>query len=172
MARSTEEARQAVVRARTNLAIEMNDLGAAARSAVDVPAKVRKRPVETAGLAAGAAFLAVGGPKRVLRGVQRRLGRTPKYKGSLPRDVEKALRDSGVRQDEVKARIEKDFAAYLEEKGSGRGSANFQASFWKTYDVLVGPVGKLAAAKLTQKLFASEPDRPSARGEGERLPPR
>lgn len=164
MVETTKQAREAIVRARERLAGEADDLALATRSALDVPAKVRRHPAETAALAGGAAFLAVGGPKRVLRTVQRRFfpGTAPKYRGTLPRGVERTLSRAGVRSEEVKARIEKDFAAYLEEKGSGGGSRNAATSFWKTYDTLVGPLGKVAAARLSKKLFAAEPDRPRA----------
>ncbi len=166
MARTTQEARQAIVRARADLIIEADELGSAVRSAVDVPAKVRRHPVETAGLAGGAVFLAVGGPKRVIRAAQRRLfPRTlPKYKGTLPREIERALSRAGVREDEVKARIEKDFQSYMEKKGSGKVSGTREASFWKTYDTLAGPLGKMAARQLASKLFAPEPDEPQGHG--------
>ena len=89
MGTSTKEAHQQVIAARKAFAGELDELNAATRSALDIPAKVRKHPLETAGLAGGAAFLAVGGPKRVLKAVGRRVRPTRKqrFKGVLPDEV-------------------------------------------------------------------------------------
>ena len=66
-------ARAQVLAAReASLDEELVRLEASARAAVDIPAKVRRNPVKTAGVAAGAGFLAVGGPKRVFRRAQLR----------------------------------------------------------------------------------------------------
>src|SRR5262249_59816054 len=73
MATPTEESRRAVIAAREDLGDGLDDLTTAFRSAIDIPTKIRKNPLHTAGLAAGAAFLAVGGPKKAIRGVVHRI---------------------------------------------------------------------------------------------------
>ena len=60
MGEQTRTAREEVLAARAALSSEVDELGSAARSAVDIPAKVRRNPAQTAGLAAGAAFFALG----------------------------------------------------------------------------------------------------------------
>ena len=102
MGDSTKQARQAVVAARAALATEADELVAAGRSAVDIPAKVRNHPIETAGLAGGAVFLAAGGPKRILRAVGKagRGGKEPPPKTLLPKDVQKVIDGLG---DDVQA---------------------------------------------------------------------
>jgi hypothetical protein len=67
----TDSAREAVVAARADFDDQVDRLEAAGRAAVDVPAKVRAHPARSAGVAAGGAFLAVGGPKRILRRAKR-----------------------------------------------------------------------------------------------------
>ena len=72
MAQSAAEARQQVEEARRGVERELDNLGESARAAVDIPAKVRRNPVKTAGLAGGAAFLILGGPKRLAKATERR----------------------------------------------------------------------------------------------------
>ena len=88
----------------------MDELTASARSAVDIPAKVRKYPVQTAALAGGAGFLVLGGPRRLLRGVMGRVRPAKKdpYDGLLPDQIAKAVRGAGGEASpEIKAALEK-----------------------------------------------------------------
>jgi hypothetical protein len=156
MADATAEARQEVVRARERLAAELDELGSSTRAALDIPAKVKRHPVETVGVAGGAAFLLLGGPKRVAKAAERRFfpkraNRPPRL---LPKDVDKALRNLPPEERErVDAHLERDFATYLRKEHT-REPANARQSAWKTYDLLVGIVGAAAARELVKKLFA------------------
>src|SRR5204862_7241948 len=67
----TDAALAQVVAARADLGEQVDRLEAAGRAAVDVPAKVRANPAKAAGIAAGGAFLAAGGPKRLFRRAKR-----------------------------------------------------------------------------------------------------
>ena len=71
MGARTDAARAEVVAAREALAAEYQQMGAATRDAVDVPAKIRRAPAKTAAVAGGAAFVVLGGPRRILRRVNR-----------------------------------------------------------------------------------------------------
>jgi hypothetical protein len=114
----TDAARQEVLRAREELLQEIVQLGAAARAAVDIPARVRRSPVKTAATVGAASFLVVGGPKRVLRGVRRVVfGPAPAYpKSMLPEEIEKVVRSLGADGDKVRGALERDFAAYATSK--------------------------------------------------------
>ena len=48
------------------------DLAHVPRAAADIPAKVRRNPLKTAGAAGGAAFVLLGGPQRLLDAVNER----------------------------------------------------------------------------------------------------
>ena len=65
MGTRTDAAQAAVVAAREELAEQVDRLEAAGRAAVDIPAKVKANPAKAAGVAAGGARLARGGPKRL-----------------------------------------------------------------------------------------------------------
>lgn len=168
MATAAQEAERQVIEARGALGGELDELSAAARSAVDIPAKIRHNPVQTAALAGGAGFLALGGPKRLLKAVARRVRpqRRDRHRGLLPHEVERAVKHAaGPRAPEVQAALEEDFADYLKQKSKQEPPPNAAQSLWKTYDALIGPVAALGARQLASRLFAPEKDRPPASGQ-------
>jgi hypothetical protein len=114
----TDAARQEVLRARDELLEEVVQLGASARAAVDIPARVRRDPVKTAAAVGAASFLVVGGPKRVFRGLKRVVrGPAPAYpKSMLPEEIERVVRSLGEDGDKVRGALERDFAAYATAK--------------------------------------------------------
>ena len=159
MATSAQEARQEVIEARAALSGQLDELTDAARSAVDIPSKIRRRPLQTAAIAGGAGFLLLGGPKRLLKAAMKKVrpGRTAKYHGLLPDEIERAVkRSAGPRSPEVQAALEEDFASYLQKKRKAEPPPNATQSFWKTYDTLVGPIGAVAVQRLVAKLFRPE----------------
>jgi hypothetical protein len=160
MAEATDEARQEVVHARQALSAEVDDLGAATRAALDIPAKVRQNPLRAAGLAGGAVFLAAGGPKRVLKAVERRVApsRQQRIKTVLPKEIEKLVDKLGDDSDKVRGQLERDFVTYLK-KEHPEVAPGGRSSFWRTYDVFIGSLGALAARELGKKLFESPADR-------------
>ena len=162
MATPTKQAHEQVVAARRQLGRELDELRVAGRSAVDIPAKVRRNPVRTVGLMGGAGFLAVGGPKRVLRAVERRVRptREQKLKGILPKDIERIIDRTAENAEQVKVRLEQDFYDWMDKKRPQQAAPSTgRQSFWKTYDAFVGPLGALGAKALAERLLAAEPRR-------------
>ena len=155
MAQTTAEARQELELARRGVESELDDLGSATRAALDIPAKIRRNPVRTAGLAGGAAFLFLGGPKRVAKAAEARFfpRRTEKRDRALPKNVQATLtRLEPEDREKVEAHLERDFAAYLNREHP-KEPANARQSLWKTYDLFLGVVGLAAARELAKKLF-------------------
>jgi ElaB/YqjD/DUF883 family membrane-anchored ribosome-binding protein len=124
-------ARADVLVARAEMEDELDRLEAAARAAVDVKAKIRRNPARAAGVAAGVGFLAVGGPRRVLRGTRQAIfGRPdPLPKSMLPDEIDKVLRSLGDDGEKVRGTIERDFASYLERTEKERRSIRSQLLF-------------------------------------------
>jgi hypothetical protein len=123
VAEGTDAARDRVLTARTELADELERLEASARAAVDIPAKVRRNPGRAAAIGAGAGFVALGGPGRLLRRARRAI-RGPEAdlpSSLLPDEIEKALRKLGSDGDRIRGTLERDFAAYAEESAKRRG---------------------------------------------------
>lgn len=158
MAATAKQANQEVVAARKALGHELDELRLATRSAVDIPAKVKRNPVKTMSLIGGVGFLAVGGPKRVIQAVERRVRPTKKdrLKGILPKDVEKLVDKTSSNADEVRQRLEQDFYDWMSKKRPQQAPAGARQSFWKTYDSFLGPLGALGAKAMAEKLFAAD----------------
>jgi len=91
VAAEQDAARDRVLAARTAFDAELTGLGASARDAVDIPAKVRRSPAKAVAVVGGIAFLLMRGPQRILRGLRSRLPgrRAPLPKRMLPPEIEK-----------------------------------------------------------------------------------
>ena len=169
MGAETAEARKQVVAAREALGREVDELEAAARSAFDIPAKVKTHPVQTVGLGAGIVLLAAGAPRRGIRWVERKLrgGKPEPPPKSLPKEVERAIDDLGPDAAAVRARLDREFARFLaKERKDGQLERTPQQSVLRIIEALAIPLGAQAARRLTERLFAADPDRPAVDAEG------
>ncbi|MBA3778297.1 MAG: hypothetical protein H0X16_03150 [Chloroflexi bacterium] len=165
MGEATRQAHEAVVRARTALRGEVDELGSATRSALDIPAKVRENPVQTVGLATGAVFLAVGGPKRILQAAETRLRRGKKRrdrpKGILPKEIDRTVKSLGDDEAVVREKLEREFAHYIREKAkTGKLEPSGRQSMWRLFDVIAVPLGAQVSRRFAERLLAADPDRP------------
>jgi hypothetical protein len=90
-------------------------MGTTTREAVDIPAKIRRAPAKSAAVAGGAAFVVLGGPRRVVRRIKRAIAGEPSPLPSslLPKEIDKAIRSMGSEGEAVRGAIERSFAAYL-----------------------------------------------------------
>jgi hypothetical protein len=161
MATATEESRRKVIEARAALGPELDGLAASTRAAVDIPAKVRRNPVQTAALAAGAGFLAVGGPRRVLRATVGRVlpRKRGRYDGLLPKDIEHVIKQRAGRDaPEIQDGLEEDFAQFLKRKEGEKPPPTVADSVLRTYDALIGPVASRLSFETARRLFAPLPD--------------
>ena len=158
MGSRTAAARAEVVAARQDLATEAARLEAAGRAAVDIPARIRREPAKMAGLASGAAFLLLGGPGRVVRGVRRAVfGREAELpKSMLPKEVEQTLRKLGPDGDKVRGTLEREFASYLEEKAPERRQRDLGGVLAGLAGNLLGPITTRAGRQLAERLL--DPD--------------
>ena len=122
MGTRTDAAEAAVVAARADLGDEVDRLEAAGRAAVDIPSKVKANPAKAAGVAAGGAFLALGGPKRLFRRARRAVtGKDEDLPSELlPKEVEKTLRKLGSDGKAVRGTLEREFAKYLDDRQKER----------------------------------------------------
>jgi hypothetical protein len=154
----TDAARTEVVARRQLLLDEVVRLEAAGRSAVDIPAKVRRSPGKTAALAAGTAFVALGGPKRTYRAARRAvLG--PKAdlpKSMLPEQIDKALRRMGDDGDRVRGLLEREFADYLDKNKPTREARDLSGTISELGGNILRPVTAEAGKRLAKELFKPE----------------
>ena len=150
MGARTDAARAEVLAARAGLDEELVRLEASGRAAVDIPARLRREPAKVLGTAGGAAFLLLGGPRRILQGARRAvLGpKADMPKSMLPKEVDKELKKLGDDGERVRATLEREFANYLDEKADQRKERDLGA----TLAVLLGSVAKPVVQRFGKQL--------------------
>ena len=158
MGEGTIAARAEVLAARAALDGELERLEASARAAVDIKAKVRRNPVKTAGVAAGAGFLLVGGPAKVLRGARNAIfGKPdPLPKSMLPKEIDKALGELGSDGARVRGTIEREFARYLEEKAPERKQRDLNGVLAAMLASVGMPFAQRFGRQLVEQLLAPD----------------
>jgi hypothetical protein len=165
----TDAALAQVVAARADLDAELDRLEAAGRAAVDIPAKVRKEPVKAAGVAAGAAFLALGGPKRLFRRVKTAIRgeEDPLPSELLPDEVNKVLRKLGSDGKKVQVTLDKEFANYLNDRSKERKKEGILAAVVALGTTALRPVALRTGRQLVERML--NPDGPSFEEQMQRI---
>jgi hypothetical protein len=151
----TDAALAQVVAARADLGDQVDRLEAAGRAAIDVPAKVRANPAKAAGIAAGGAFLAAGGPKRLFRRARRAItGKEEELPSELlPKDVEKALRKIGTDGSKVRGTLERDFAKYLDERAKERKKEGVTAAITGLALTALRPIALRQGRQIAERML-------------------
>jgi uncharacterized protein YjbJ (UPF0337 family) len=122
VAAEQDAARDRVLAARAAFDAELTGLGASAREAVDIPAKVRRSPAKAAALLGGIAFILMRGPQRLWGGFRSKVfgRRRAMPDRMLPKEIEKTLDKLGKDGDKVRGTIERDFADYVKQRQKDR----------------------------------------------------
>jgi hypothetical protein len=151
-----------VLAARTALDDEIVRLEATARAAVDIRAKVKRNPGRTAAVVGGTAFVAVGGPRRVLRGVKHRVFGVPDPlpPSLLPEQVEKAVRALGDDGTKVRGALEREFAAFVDT--NRKGDSKFVRRILLTGGV---PLASQIGREIVKRVFEAPEDDVASRAE-------
>jgi hypothetical protein len=149
VATEADAARDRVLAARASLGEELEALEASARAAIDIPAKVKRSPAKAAAVVGGAAFLALGGPKRVFRAGKRAVTGEPEPlpPSMLPKEIDKALRALGDDGKKVRGALERDFAAYAKQRQKDRSGLRTLIVLSVARPLLSG-AAKFAAGRL------------------------
>lgn len=169
MGTRTDAALAQVVAARADLDAELDRLEAAGRAAVDIPAKVRNEPVKAAGVAAGAAFLALGGPKRLFRRAKRAItGKEDDLPSELlPDEVQKILKKLGSDGKKIQLTLDKEFARYLDERAKERKKEGIIAAAVALGTTALRPVALRTGRQLVERML--NPSGPSFEEQMEKL---
>ena len=160
MAAEQDAARDRVLAARTELEGALSGLGASARDAVDIPAKVRRNPATAAAVAGGVAFVVLRGPQRIWRTFRTKVLRrnAPMPKRMLPKEIERTLDKLGDDGDKVRGTLERDFADYVKQRQKSRSAV-------PTVLLLAAarPIIGAAARRAAEYLTSPPTDGPSTR---------
>ncbi len=169
MGTRTDAALARVVAARADFAGELDRLEAAGRAAVDVPARIRRSPAKAAGVVAGAAFVGLGGPKRLFRRARKAItGKEEELPSELlPTEVEKALGKLGTDGRKVRGTLEREFAKYLEDRAKERKKEGLVAAGVALATSALRPITLRAGKNLAERML--NPDAPSFEAQLERL---
>ena len=169
MGTRTDAALAQVVAARADLDAELDRLEAAGRAAVDIPAKVKREPVKAAGVAAGAAFLALGGPKRLFRRVKTAIRgeEDPLPSELLPDEINKVLKKLGSDGKKVQVTLDKEFAKYLDDRAKERKKEGVLAAVVALGTTALRPVAMRTGRQLVERML--NPDGPSFEEQMERI---
>ena len=163
------QARKELLEARGALEEELDGLTDATRSALDIPAKVRRNPVKAAGVAAGVGFVAVGGPRRLLRRAKRAVmgPEEPLPETMLPDEIEKALKRMGKDGVRVRGLLEREFADYLRTTEKARRDRSIPDAVTASLIVASRPFIIAAARRLAGQAFS--PDAPGFQAQVDRI---
>ena len=158
MGEGTSVARAEVLAAREALDEELVRLEASVRAAVDIPAKIKRNPVKAAGLAGGAAFVVLGGPRRVLRGARHAVfGRpAPLPESMLPEEIDASLRKLGEDGDKVRGLLEHEFASYLVHTEPARRGRNLRGAVTLVTIAFIRPLALRYSKRLAEQIFSTD----------------
>jgi len=151
-----------VVAARAALDDEIVRLEATARAAVDIRAKVKRNPGRTAAAVGGTAFVVLGGPRKVFRGVRHRVFGVPDPlpPSLLPEQVEKAVRALGDDGTKVRGALEREFAAFVDT--NRKGDSKFMRRLLLTGGI---PLASQIGREIVKRVFDAPEDDVASRGE-------
>ena len=141
--------------ARGALGDELVGLEAAARAAVDIRARIRRNPGRTAAAVGGTAFVVLGGPRRVLRSLKRRIVGVPDPLPTslLPDQVETAVRALGDDGARVRGALERAFAGWLDATAKDRRAEARQRSAVNMAMKIALPMASQAAREAVSQAF-------------------
>jgi hypothetical protein len=168
MGTRTDQARDEVIAARQGLLDEADGMRRSALEAVNLPAKARDDPLRFGALAAGGAFVALGGPRRLIGRLRRAVLGAPTPKSLLPDEIEKAVQGMGKDSKAVRARLEREFADYLEEHRADREQGMVTGTLLGVGGSFVNAFAQRAARRIAQELLAPRERRDGTppRGDG------
>ena len=161
MGTRTDAAQADVIAARAELGEQVDRLEAAGRAAVDIPAKVKANPAKAAGVAAGGAFLALGGPKRLFRRAKRAVtGKDDELPSELlPKEVEKAIKRLGSDGKAVRGTLEREFARYLDDRQKERKKEGFVAAATGIAVTALRPIAMRSGRQIAERML--DPNQPA-----------
>jgi hypothetical protein len=165
----TDAALAQVVAARADAEEQFDRLEAAGRAAIDIPAKIRRSPAKAAGIVAGGAFVALGGPKRLFRRAKRAVtGKEEELPSEfLPKDVEKALKKLGTDGKKVRGTLEREFAKYLDDRRKERKKEGIISAGTALAATALRPGAIRIGKQLAERMM--NPDAPSFEEQLEKL---
>ena len=175
MGETLAETRVEVTAQRAQVEQTAQQLQARVRRALDIRSKIRENPVMVGGLAAGAVFLAVGGPIRLLRAARRRIAptRVEQAYGTLPkalqRWVDTASEAVGPKAEDARRTLAEELQRWRAEptdkkrarqlaKDMAEGRPGPSRTAWKAFEAAATLISAALARRAVERFLSG--DRP------------
>jgi hypothetical protein len=115
--------------------------------------------VKAAGLAAGVGLVAVGGPKRLFKRAKAAIvgPEEPLPPSMLPKEIDDRLKKLGTDGVKVRGTIEREFAAYLDEKAEERKQRDLTGAIAALLLTAGRPFVSRYAKQLAEQIATSDP---------------
>lgn len=157
-------------------------LEAATRHALDLPARIRENPIQTAAIAGGLAFLVLGGPRRVVRKIRQTVRGSDAERayaalpGSLRALIDSAAPGRGDARDEARQQLALALHAWREDPKNRRKAARLAGealappgpsrAFWSVVEIAGATAAGILARRAVSRWLTGDPlrDPPPARG--------
>jgi len=173
MGETLAETRVEVSTQRADVEQTAQQLQARVRRALDIRAKIRENPVLVGGLAAGAVFLAVGGPIRLLRAARRRVAptRVEQAYDTLPKALQRwvdAASDAvGPKADEARRTLAEELQRWRAEptdkkrarqlaKEMAEGRPGPGRTAWKAFEAAATLISAALARRAIERFMSGD----------------
>ena len=173
MGETLAETRVEVSAQRAEVDRTAQELQARVRRALDIRAKIRENPVLIGGLAAGAVFLVVGGPIRVLRAARRRIAPTRVEQAydtlptSLQRWVDTASEAIGPKAEEARRTLAEELQRWRRDpadkkrarqlaKEMAEGRPGPGRAAWKAFEAAATLVSAALARRAIERFLSGD----------------
>jgi len=173
MGETLAETRVEVSAQRADVEQTAQQLQARVRRALDIRAKIRENPVLVGGLAAGAVFLAVGGPIRLLRAARRRVAptRVEQAYDTLPKALQRwvdAASDAvGPKADEARRTLAEELQRWRAEptdkkrarqlaKEMAEGRPGPGRTAWKAFEAAATLISAALARRAIERFMSGD----------------
>jgi len=176
-----DETRVELAAQRAQVRATAERLEAAARRAFDLRARLRQHPVQTAAVAAGLAFILLGGPRRTIRQIRRALGGSAEAERaytSLPgslRALVDASASGGKDREEARRQLAMALHVWREDPKNRKRAAKLVSetlappgpgrAFWSVVEIAGVTAAGIVARRVVARRLAEDPkSRPPSAG--------
>lgn len=184
MGATLDETRVELEAQRARVRATAQRLEAATRHALDLPARIRENPIQTAAIAGGIAFLVLGGPRRVVRKVRQTARGSDAERayaalpGSLRALIDSAAPGRGDARDEARRQLALALHAWREDPKNRRRAERLASetlsppgpgrAFWSVVEIAGATAAGILARRAVSRWLTGDPlrDAPAARGDG------
>jgi hypothetical protein len=173
MGATLDETRVELEAQRARVRATAQRLEAATRHALDMPARIRENPIQTAAIAGGLAFLVLGGPRRVVRKVRQTVRGSDAERayaalpGSLRALIDSVAPGRGDARDEARRQLALALHAWREDPKNRRRAERLASetlsppgpgrAFWSVVEIAGATAAGILARRAVSRWLTGDP---------------